>query len=255
MPTGFECDVLVISPHTDDLEISLGGMVAALATRGRRIWAVDLTRGELGSNATVEERWAEAAKASGILGLTGRLQLELPDGFLDPADRNQREAVVWALRTLRPRWVISAPDPVRHPDHLAGAELVRHAVFLARLARLVVRQPRYHLWSGGEALPAPAEFCVPEALFHVCADDEDPALLFDISDHWEMKKRSLEAYASQFVRSAGSRPTMINDASFLEKIERRARHWGRKAGCSHAEALAGSPRPVLSDLPEGSWRS
>ncbi len=54
------CDLLVISPHTDDAEIGLGGTIATLAARGRKVWAVDLTRGELGTNATPDQRWQEA---------------------------------------------------------------------------------------------------------------------------------------------------------------------------------------------------
>ena len=56
------CDLLVISPHTDDAEIGLGGTLRLLADRGRRVWVVDLTRGELGTNATPDERWAEAER-------------------------------------------------------------------------------------------------------------------------------------------------------------------------------------------------
>ena len=107
----FGCDLLVISPHTDDAEIGLGGTIASLSKKGRRIWVVDLTRGELGSNATSDERWAEAAEASRTLGLAGRLQLNLPDGFINATDRDHLMAVVWALRTFRPRWVVAAPDP------------------------------------------------------------------------------------------------------------------------------------------------
>ena len=54
------CDLLCISPHTDDAEIGLGGTLRLLVERGRRVVVCDLTRGELGSNATAEERWAEA---------------------------------------------------------------------------------------------------------------------------------------------------------------------------------------------------
>ena len=77
------CDLLVVSPHSDDAEIGMAGTLALLASRGRRVWVVDLTRGELGSNATPDERWAEATAAAAVLGLAGRLQLELPDGFVD----------------------------------------------------------------------------------------------------------------------------------------------------------------------------
>ena len=46
---------------------------------------------------------------------------------------------------------------------------------------------------------------------------------------------------------------MINDAAFLEKIERRARSWGRRAGVELAEAFAGEAVPVLDDLPREPW--
>ncbi len=64
---GTPCDLLVISSHTDDAEIGLGGTIRLLADQGRGVWAVDLTGGELGTNATPDERWAEAEKASAVL--------------------------------------------------------------------------------------------------------------------------------------------------------------------------------------------
>ena len=75
-------DCLCIASHTDDAELGLGGTLRLLAERGRSVWVCDLTRGELASNATPEERWVEAGAASEIVGLTGRIQLGLPDGFL-----------------------------------------------------------------------------------------------------------------------------------------------------------------------------
>lgn len=247
------CDLLVIAAHSDDAEIGLGGTIALLAGRGRRVWVADLTRGELGSNATVDERWAEAAAASAALGLSGRVQLELPDGFLDPADREQAGAVAAVLRSLRPRWLVTAPDPVRHPDHVATPALVERAAFLARLAAWQPPLPPHRTWAGGAPLPAPAATWQVEARFGVCPDGGRPALLFDVGPVWERKTAALACFGSQFRRSPGRRPTMINDAAFLEQIERRARTWGRQAGVELAEALAGDPVPVLADLPPEAW--
>ena len=151
------CDLLVISPHTDDAEIGLGGTVRLLADQGRRVWALDLTRGELGTNATPDERWAEAERASAILGLTGRLQLELPDGFVNHADRDQVGQVVAVLRRLRPRWVVSAPDAVRHPDHIETPRLVGKAVFMARLGGWQPEVGACRRWQQGAELPAARE--------------------------------------------------------------------------------------------------
>ena len=47
----------------------------------------------------------------------------------------------------------------------------------------------------------------------------------------------------------------VNDAAFLEKIERRARTWGRQAGVEFGEALTTVSFPVLDDLPQRRWSS
>ena len=253
--TNAECDLLVISPHTDDAEIGLGGTIATLAQQGKKVWAVDLTRGELGSNATVEERWLEAAEASKTLGLTGRVQLKLPDGFINATEKEHINAVVWALRTFRPRWVISAPDPVRHPDHVATAELVRRAAFLARLTELKVTEPEHSPWSDGAEVPSTADLWVAEVVLSVCPAHATPSLLFDVTDQWGTKTKALHCYASQFQRSNLRRPTMINDGSFLDRIERRARNWGRRGGCEYAEAFCTDAVPVYKEFPESGWQA
>ena len=247
------CDLLVISPHTDDLEIGLGGTVALLAKRGRKVWALDLTRGELGSNATVDERWGEAEAASGVLGLAGRAQLALPDGFIDARDREQLGPVVAMIRRLRPRWVATAPDPRRHPDHLETPALVARAVFLSRLEAWQPEPGSVRVWADGEDPSVAAPRWEPEAVLRVCRDRDQPSLLFDISSVWKLKLEALACYPSQFRRGEGRRATMINDAAFLEKIERRARNWGTLAGVDLAEALCTEAAPVLTDLPEQRW--
>ena len=45
----------------------------------------------------------------------------------------------------------------------------------------------------------------------------------------------------------------INDPSFLGRIERRARTWGRRGGVEMAEALSTEAAAVLSDLPNERW--
>ena len=49
-------DLLAFGPHPDDIEIGMGATVALHAADGRRVGLCDLTRGELGSNGTPEER-------------------------------------------------------------------------------------------------------------------------------------------------------------------------------------------------------
>jgi len=248
------CDLLVISPHTDDLEIGLGGTVAMLAGKDRRVWALDLTRGELGSNATPDERWEEAAAASAILGLSGRVQLELPDGFINPQDAGQAAQVAVVVRRLRPRWVITAPDPVRHPDHIATPLLVGRACHLARMANWRPKGGPGRIWPAGGDLPPAAERWETEAVFGVCSDGDRPTFVFDVSATWDRKLEAMACYKSQFERDDRRLPTAINDPGFLDKIERRGKTWGQRAGVEYGEAIAGSAAGVVTDLPDQEWR-
>lgn len=248
------CDLLVVSPHTDDLEIGLGGTVAALTARGRRVWGADLTRGELGTNSDPQERWQEAAAASAVLGLTGRIQLDLPDGFISPHDPGQVAAVAAVLRRLRPRWVITAPDAVRHPDHVQTPLLVGRAVFLARLESYRPDLGGCRVWPQGAGLAEAVPRWQTEALLAVCGERERPSLLFDVTGAWPRKLEALACYPSQFNLDKGRRATMINEAGFLQSIERRARTWGRLAGVELAEAVSTTAVPVAADLPQERWR-
>ncbi len=247
------CDLLCIAPHTDDAEIGLGGTLRLLAERGRRVWVCDLTRGELASNATPDERWTEAARASEVLGLTGRLQLTLPDGFIDPADPLQAAAVTAVIRALRPRWVVSAPEPVRHPDHLATPPLVQRGAFLAHLASYAAGFPAARGWPGLPAHdPATAPWR-PEAVFEVCPEQGQASVIFDVSGTWNAKLAALACYASQFQGGPDRRPTHINDPAFQHRVEARGRLWGHRAGVAFAEGLRTSSAAVLEDLPASRW--
>lgn len=249
------CDVLVLAPHTDDAEIALGGTIHLLTEQGRRVWVADLTRGELGSNATPDERWLEAAQATQVLGLAGRLQLGLPDGFIASGDPAQVRAVVAVIRLLRPRWVVTAPDSVRHPDHAEMPSLARKACFLARLASLDLATPDLRVLPAGSQLPSESGPWETEALLHTCSEGTQANMIFDVSRHWEAKQEALRCFASQFLRQPGTKPTAINDPAFLEKIERRGRSWGQRVGCAYGEALCTNAVAKLVDLPRERWLS
>lgn len=252
-------DFLCIAPHTDDAELALGGTLRLLVDRGRSVWVCDLTRGELASNATPEERWQEAEAASKILGLTGRLQLGLPDGFVAAADPGQVGMVTGVIRRLRPRWIVVAPEASRHPDHLATPHLVTKAMFLANLAAYQPAWPDCRIWPAGKTISdisdrgSPTTPWLSEALFVTCALHEPPALIFDCSEIWDLKRAAITAYRSQFQREAGRWPTLVNSRAWHEEIERRGQHWGFKAGVAYGEALRSQAVPVLNDLPEEPW--
>ena len=98
-------DLLVFGPHPDDLEIGMGGTIALHVSRGQHVVLCDLTRGELGSNGTPEQRLAEAEAARAVLGAAVRINLALPDGALRPDCDDQIRIVAACVRRYRPRSV------------------------------------------------------------------------------------------------------------------------------------------------------
>ncbi|MFH1845767.1 MAG: bacillithiol biosynthesis deacetylase BshB1 [bacterium] len=247
-------DLLCLTPHSDDAEIALGATLRRLTDRGHTVWVCDLTRGELGSNATPDERWREAQAAAEILGLTGRIQLALPDGFVSREDPAQVGAVTAIIRHLRPRWIVCAPDPRRHPDHVATPPLVIKAAYLARLQAYQPAIPELRVYPGTVELPALAERWEAEAIFTVCPVGETPSLIFDGSDSWAAKEAAIAAFSSQFQRQPDRVASKINDPNWLAKIERRGRFWGYRAGVVFGEALrAEDAVPIYDDLPDTRW--
>jgi bacillithiol biosynthesis deacetylase BshB1 len=217
------CDLLAIGAHPDDVEAACGGLLAKLAARGRHIAICDLTAGELGSNGSVEVREREAAAAARVLGVAQRLNLGLPDGGLDGGDATQTARVVRVMRQLRPRLVIAPHPRARHPDHVEAARLVRRARFFCgvhRFAPEVTAIPRPALIHGLDYHPMRAAFIV------------------DVSEWMERKLEALRCYVSQFERSPGSQPTVLNAPAYLERIRAQARWYGMQIGCAHGEPYA-----------------
>ena len=112
-------DVLAIGAHPDDVELGCGGLLAKLSSEGKRIAILDLTRGELSTRGTPNERHAESEHAAAILGLCARENAGLPDGGLSNTPE-QRLAVIPFIRRFRPKVVLTLMTPDRHPDHEAA---------------------------------------------------------------------------------------------------------------------------------------
>ena len=127
-------DLLVFGPHPDDLEIGLGGTIALHAALGFEVGLCDLTRGELGSNGTPDEREAEAEAARAVLGASWRTNLRWPDGGIDGSDAQMMD-VVRLVRTVRPRTVALPHSNDRHPDHRAASDVLTRALFKSGLRR------------------------------------------------------------------------------------------------------------------------
>src|SRR5882762_4136391 len=146
-------DILAIAAHRDDVEQTCGGTLIKMAQRGYRTGILDLTRGEMGTRGSAEDREREAAEASRILQASWRSALNIPDGGVENTWENKLK-VVRVLREQRPRVVILPYWEGRHPDHYTASILGYEAAFLSGLAKLnsaVNRQPSAISDPGGDS--------------------------------------------------------------------------------------------------------
>jgi len=130
-------DILAIAAHRDDVEQTCGGTLLKMAERGHRTGILDLTRGEMGTRGTAEDRAREAADAARILQVSWREALDIPDGRVENTWQN-RLKVARVIRQTRPRVVILPYWEGRHPDHYTASKLGYEACFLAGLAKLAI---------------------------------------------------------------------------------------------------------------------
>src|SRR5262249_24597883 len=94
-------DILAIAAHRDDVEQTCGGTMLKMAQQGYRTGILDLTRGEMGTRGTAEDREQEAAKAAEILCVAWRGALDIPDGRVENTWEN-RLKVARVIREQRP---------------------------------------------------------------------------------------------------------------------------------------------------------
>lgn len=214
-------DLLAFGPHPDDLEIGLGGTLAKHAALGHSVGLCDLTKGEMSTNGTVEERAREAEAAWRVLGAAWRENLELPDRAIGASPDHVRK-VVELIRRSRPRAVAIPYWHDRHPDHESSARLLRDAVFNAKLRRY-------------EAAGEPWQ---PEWVCYYFINDAGPvSFLVDVSAYYDVKRQALACYGSQFTRASSAAQTRLNSAAFNQLIESRDSQFGALAGVRFAEGI------------------
>ena len=214
-------DVLVFGPHADDVEIGLGGVIARHAAEGHAVGLCDLTRAELSSNGTPEERLVEAERAATLLGAAWRENLGLPDGGID-GGVDQVRVIVELIRKARPQVVAIPYWDDRHPDHRAASELLQKAVFKSGLRRYkTAADPWRPEWT----------------CFYFINDSTRPSFVVDVSAYYEKKRAALACYRSQFANDDRTVATRLNTPSFRQLIESRDAQFGALSGVQFAEGL------------------
>ncbi len=189
--------VLAIGAHPDDVEIGVGGTLAAHHAAGDTIVILTLSGGAIGGAAS--ERRAESQAAAAIVGAR-LIHLDFPDTKIDPAS-GVITAIEEVIREVKPDQIYTHTAHDRHQDHRA----VNAAVQIA--ARSVQNV---------------ACFQSPSSTveFH-------PNRFVDVGDHLETKLRMLAAFASQCGR----------DYMQEDLVRATARYWSRSGVGQYAEPL------------------
>src|SRR6185437_5841157 len=134
-------DILAIAAHRDDVEQTCGGTLLKAVQQGHRTAILDLTRGEMGTRGTADDRAREASEAARILKCSWREALDIPDGRIENNFEN-RLKVARLIRRARPRVVILAYWQGRHPDHYTASTLGYEACFISGLAKIEIPQAK-----------------------------------------------------------------------------------------------------------------
>lgn len=204
--------VLAVGAHPDDVEIGVGGTLAAHHAAGDQLVILTLSGGSVGGEASI--RQAEAQRAADTVGAE-LVHLDFEDTFLDPAE-GVITAVEKVVAQVQPDLIYTHTPHDRHQDHRAVNESVQIA------ARQVAGLWCYQSPSSTVAF--------------------QPNRFVDITGFVDKKLEMLAAYASQ-----GHRDYMQPDL-----VRATARYWSRFSQAIDVEPLetiraavtVGPPTPV-----------
>ncbi len=232
MKKNMNIDVLVFAAHPDDAELNCGGTIAALVSQGKSVGIVDLTEGEMGTRGTIKTRRVEADEASKVLGIIYRSNLNLGDSIVENNRENQIK-VIHEIRKCRPHICLIGAPHDRHPDHGKATKLCIDALFYSGLTKIET-EPSLEPWR-------------PKHILYYMQDRPfEPDFIFDITDHWEIKKKAILAFSTQFnIDDPGNEPeTYISSNKYFKQLEARARYFGHLAGFEFGEPLKYHNGPV-----------
>jgi bacillithiol biosynthesis deacetylase BshB1 len=210
-------DYLVIAPHPDDAELSVGGTILLLQAQGARVGVVDLTDGEPTPHGSPEIRRQETLAATEVLGLAWRGFLGLPNRRLEPT-LEARATLAAVIRQLRPRVLFAPYWEDAHPDHVAASSLVDAARFWSKLTKTdLPGQPHY-----------------PQRIIHYFSVHlrihPRPSFVLDVTAFHEKKMQAIACYRSQVLTGRSTTPP-----TFLDDVRDRARYWGWAIGATYGE--------------------
>jgi len=213
-------NIVVIAPHPDDAEIGMGGTIARLADQGHDVLICDLTDGCPTPYGDRPTRLNEAAAALECLQPAAGNGRPIRRAMLDLLNRRvehtieNRHKVAGVYRAHQAEIVFLPHPEDAHPDHLAATRIATDARFDAKLTGLQ--------FPGDQGRPP----IYPRCMIHYYCSHlravPEPSFIFDTTTTRDRKRRSIEAYASQFVQNLKNRRVLdmlsASDAYFGSRI-------------------------------------
>lgn len=205
-------NILVISPHADDVTIFLGGTVRKLANDGMNVYVVRVTNDDFDSfglsvQETIKNNKEDAEKAYGILGVYKTIHLGYVSDHLASVDYiSLREKFVRLIRQIRPHSVYSFDIDGKdedNMDHKICTNAFTEALWISSFNL-------HHVEHFSEGLEP---YCVPNRIYFA-RNPEGSNYPVDISDVIEQKIEALKCHKS----------VMKN---FFQQIDTRAKSLGR----------------------------
>lgn len=240
-------DILAIAAHRDDVEQTCGGTLLKAAQRGQKTGILDLTRGEMGTRGTADDREREANDAAKILGVQWRHALDIPDGRVENTWEN-RLKVAAVIRETRPHVVILPYWKGRHPDHYTASILGYEACFLAGLAKLDLRPQTSDLGQSGREIGSLAPHRPFKIIYATLYYDIRPSFVVDISDQFEGKFASILAYKSQFSDQEAGKDLFPAHQEIRARVDAMARFYGMLGGVTYGEPFQQKEIGLVDDL-------
>ncbi len=230
VPLEHPLNLLVVAPHPDDAELSVGGIILKSISQGKRVGVVELTSGEPTPYGSLEIRKSETEQATQVLGLDWRYQLDLPNRKLEN-DLSSRRKLAEVFRLTRPEIILAPYWEDSHPDHVAASALVDAARFWSKLSKTDMEGERFH----------------PPRIYYYWSIHlrihPKPAFVVDITDQIDQKLEAVSCYQSQVIAGRNNQhPTLLDD------IKDRARYWGWSIDRGYGEPLASREEIRIDDL-------
>src|SRR3954471_21230720 len=189
-----ELDLIAVGAHPDDVEITCGGTLARLPSRGSQVGIVARTDGEpTPLSPGPDVRLEEARRAAEVLGVHVRENLNLPNRRLFDSFEN-RLALAKAFRRYRPKVVVGfgGKTVLASPDHYQAMLITDAAVFYSRLTKWDEHFDNLPVHTIANQLSFPIAIHgldLPEASGYIVAD---------IGSTLDVKIAAVRAYGTQF---------------------------------------------------------